>query len=89
MRHGLVFSAALTFMTAAAACGAQAAEWCGTAAHANSIIECGYSSESECENALNKAGVCFIDPDYVQNGKRTAPVAADAPSSGQPGSMRS
>ena len=79
MRSGLVFTAALAFMTATAASSAHAAKWCGTAAHKNSIIECGYSSESECESALNKAGVCFIDPDYAQNGKSAAPVSNRSP----------
>ena len=33
-------------------------------------IECGYSSETECENAVGKGGVCFVDPEYAMNVKR-------------------
>jgi hypothetical protein len=90
MHSGLVFTAALalTLMTAAAGSGAQAAKWCGTAAHAKSIIECGYSSESECEGALNKGGVCFIDPDYAKNGKGTAPSARVPANASEPSPAR-
>lgn len=88
MRNGLVFTTALTLITVAAANGAQAAKWCGTAAHENSLIECGYSSESECESALNKAGVCFIDPDYALNIRRAMPAVAVPRSPGKLGPVR-
>ena len=66
MRGGLIAVAALTFMTAT---GARAHEWCGSTVRANAMIECGYSSVSECESALGKDGTCFIDPDYAVDRK--------------------
>ena len=46
---------------------AQAEEWCGYAAREKSLIECGYSSVSECQSALGKGGMCFLDPDTALN----------------------
>jgi len=54
--------------------GARAEGWCGYAARAKSIIECGYSSASECETAIGKDGVCFIDPDYALDTRRAPPT---------------
>ena len=34
-----------------------------------SLIECGYSSVSECQSALGKGGMCFVDPDTALNRK--------------------
>ena len=31
------------------------------------LIACGYSSAPECETAIGKGGVCFVDPDYAVN----------------------
>jgi hypothetical protein len=85
MRGGIIVVAALTCMTAT---GARADEWCGFTTHANAMIECGYSSDNECESALGKAGTCFIDPDVARNVKLRAPnfrhpeAAAKRPSKG-------
>jgi len=48
---------------------AQAEDWCGYAAREKSLIECGYSSVSECQSALGKDGMCFVDPDTALNRK--------------------
>jgi hypothetical protein len=55
--------------------GAHAQEWCGYGGRAKSIIECGYSSNAECENAIGKGGMCFVDPEYARARKRS-PVLA-------------
>jgi len=73
MRCGVVLVAALTVMTAT---GARADGWCGYAAHEKSIIECGYSSATECETAIGKGGLCFVDPDYALDATRAAPEIA-------------
>ncbi|MGD0024645.1 MAG: DUF3551 domain-containing protein [Xanthobacteraceae bacterium] len=73
MRCGIILAAALTAMSAT---GAHAQQWCGYAAHAHSIIECGYSSVEGCENAVGKGAMCFINPDYVLNSRRAIPVVA-------------
>ena len=70
MQSRIIFAAVLTVMTATAA---RAEGWCGYAATAKSLIECGYSSAAECENAIGKGGMCFVDPDYAFNVKRRAP----------------
>ena len=73
MRSDIILAGALILATASAA---HAEGWCGYAAREKSLIECGYSSATECESAIGKGGMCFIDPDYAVNVKRTAPVPA-------------
>jgi hypothetical protein len=68
MRCGIILAAALSLMSATAA---HADKWCGYAAHAKSLVECGYSSATECENAIGKGGMCFIDPDYALNSNQS------------------
>jgi hypothetical protein len=62
MRFGLIAAVAL-IAASATATGAQAEEWCGYAIQANAVIECGYTTVAECENAVGKGGMCFVDPD--------------------------
>ena len=69
MRGEILLAGAMVLMAIPAA---QAGEWCGYAAHAKSLIECGYSSVSECENAQGKGGMCFIDPEVAFNRKSRA-----------------
>jgi hypothetical protein len=59
--RGEIILAGVIFLTAIPA--AQAEDWCGYAAREKSLIECGYSSVSECQSALGKDGMCFLDPD--------------------------
>jgi hypothetical protein len=70
MRYGLILAAALA-VTAAAAMATTSAraddEWCGYATGDKALIECGYSSVAQCENAVGKGGVCFVDPEYALN----------------------
>jgi hypothetical protein len=85
MRGGIIFAAAVSVL---AATSAHAEAWCGYATRAKAMIECGYSSVAECETAIGKGGMCFVDPDYAVNAKRPAPVvphpeaAAKRPSKG-------
>ena len=67
MRSALVLSAALAVISTTSA---HAEAWCGYAAGANALIECGYSSVTDCENVVGKGGMCFVDPDYALNTKR-------------------
>lgn len=69
MRHKIFLAGAMVLIAIPAA---QAEEWCGYAAHAKSLIECGYSSVSECENAEGKGGMCFVDPEVAFNRKSRA-----------------
>jgi len=73
MRWCIIFAATLAAMSAT---GAQAEAWCGYAAREKSTIECGYSTAAECESAVGKGGMCFVDPDYASNAKRAAPATA-------------
>jgi len=82
MRRGIIWAAALTAATAVSATGARADSWCGYAARPKALIECGYSSASECENAIGKGGMCFIDPDYALNTRRTPPAFTPKPVAG-------
>jgi hypothetical protein len=66
MRGAIILAGAMMLMAVPTA---QAEEWCGYAARAKSLIECGYSSVSECENALGNRGMCFVDPEVAFNGK--------------------
>lgn len=74
MRSGFVLTAAATILaaTAASMTGAHADEWCGYGTKDHSVIECGYTSNVECENATGKGGMCFIDPDYALNVRQHA-----------------
>ncbi len=69
-RLGLILAAALAALPASAA---SAQEWCGYATHQNAVIECGYTTASECESAVGKGGMCFLDPDLALNSERAAP----------------
>ena len=77
MRYGLIFAAALAAAAAAmSTTGARADdEWCGYATGDKALIECGYSSVAQCETAVGKGGVCFVDPEYALKTKR--PTAVD------------
>ena len=83
MRRTMTLAASAAVLMAMSATGAQAEGWCGYAAREKSIIECGYSSNAECENAIGKGGMCFVDPDYALNTKRATPVIAIRPPAGQ------
>jgi hypothetical protein len=66
-------AAALTVLSAT---GARADEWCGYATHDNAVIECGYTTAQQCENAVGKGGMCFVDPDLALNSKHATPMLA-------------
>ena len=78
MRHeirlGLILAAAMTVMSAG---GARADEWCGYATHKDAVIECGYTTAADCENAVGKGGMCFVDPDLALFTKRANRATAE------------
>jgi hypothetical protein len=76
MRWGIIFAALGALVSALSASAAKADGWCGYAARAKAMVECGYSTAAECENAIGKGGMCFIDPEYASNAKRNAPATA-------------
>ena len=63
--RGEIILAGIILLTAVPA--GQAEDWCGYAEREKSHIECGYSSVSECQSALGKGGMCFVDPDTALN----------------------
>jgi hypothetical protein len=71
MRYGIIVAAAALALPAT---GAQAEEWCGYTARDNAVIECGYTTASDCQGAVGKGGTCFVDPDIALNTKRATPV---------------
>jgi len=73
MRYGLFLATALTVLSTTAA---RAEDWCGYDAKEKALIECGYSTVTQCENAMGKGGMCFMDPDYARNQSRVGPVLA-------------
>jgi hypothetical protein len=70
MRRAIMVAAALVAPLVLSATGAQAEEWCGYATHENAIIECGYTTVADCETAVGKGGMCFIDPELALETKR-------------------
>jgi hypothetical protein len=70
MRYGLILAAALAAMSATPARADD--EWCGYATGDKAVIECGYSSVAQCQNAVGKGGMCFVDPEYARNIRRPA-----------------
>ncbi len=83
MRRTMTLAASAAVLMAMSATGAQAEGWCGYAAREKSIIECGYYSNAECENAIGKGGMCFIDPNYALNVKRATPLITARLTAGQ------
>jgi len=84
MRNKILLTGAMVLFAIPAA---QAEEWCGYAAREKSLIECGYSSVNECQSALGKGGMCFVDPEVALNRKGLTrrepvfqPTAAQSPS---------
>jgi uncharacterized protein DUF3551 len=73
MRYGLILAAALAAMSTTSARADD--EWCGYATGDKALIECGYSSVAQCETAVGKGGVCFVDPEYALKTKRPAVVS--------------
>jgi hypothetical protein len=71
MRNGIILAFALMALSAT---GAQADQWCGYASHKDAIVECGYMTATDCENAVGKGGMCFVDPDLARNAKPVVPV---------------
>jgi hypothetical protein len=80
MRYGIIVSAALTALSATSA---RANEWCGYTARPNAMIECGYSTATECENNIGKGAMCFVDPDYALNNRHAAHTTAPKASARQ------
>jgi hypothetical protein len=55
---------------------AQAEEWCGSSTHDKSVVQCGYTDLTDCENATGKNGMCFVDPEIVLDTKRRPHLAS-------------
>jgi hypothetical protein len=73
MRNGIILAVALTALSASAA---QAEQWCGYASHKDAVVECGYMSSADCQDAVGKGGMCFVDPDIALDTKPAAPANA-------------
>ena len=76
MRQSIRYGIAATLVILSAATGARADEWCGYATDDNAVIECGYTTVTDCETAVGKGGMCFVDPDTALNTKRATPIHA-------------
>jgi hypothetical protein len=70
MRNGIILAVALTVLSAS---GARADQWCGYASHKDAVVQCGYTTASDCQTAVGKGGMCFVDPDLALDTKRTDP----------------
>ncbi len=82
MKSVIMSTAVAAALMILSASGADAQEWCGYAPRAKSLIECGYSSIAECETAVGKGGMCFVDPEYALDRKRS-PVLTMRPMNGR------
>jgi hypothetical protein len=80
MRCVIILAAALTILPAIAisVTSARADDWCGYATRDNAVIECGYTTVAECESAVGKGGMCFVDPDTALNVTRVKPHSGAA-----------
>jgi hypothetical protein len=78
--RGEIILTGIVLLTAIPA--AQAEDWCGYAAREKSLIECGYSSVSECQSALGKDRMCFVDPDTALNRNSRTQTLPRAPKEG-------
>ena len=66
MRNGIILAVALTVLSAS---GARADQWCGYASHKDAVVQCGYTTASDCQTAVGKGGMCFVDPDLALDTK--------------------
>jgi hypothetical protein len=71
MRFGIIVAAAALTLSAT---GAQAEDWCGYTTQPDAVIECGYTTASECTTAVGKGGMCFVDPDVARYFRRIKPA---------------
>jgi hypothetical protein len=71
MRRAILLAAVLAAFSTTAA---RAGDWCGYATKDNAVIECGYTTATECETAVGKGGMCFVDPDLARNEKHASPA---------------
>jgi hypothetical protein len=69
MRTAMILAGGLMLI---ATSGAHAEEWCGYAARANAVIECGYTTVQDCASAVGKGGRCFADPELALDTQRAA-----------------
>jgi hypothetical protein len=54
--------------SAAASAPADGLAWCGFKEKAGSRVRCGYSSESDCKQAVGEPGaICILDPYLTEN----------------------
>lgn len=75
MRNEIILAAALALVPVS---GAEAQIWCGQ--RANGTIQCGYSNRAECEKAVGKKAMCFINKaDAPRNSVPTLPPTAVPP----------
>jgi hypothetical protein len=56
MRSAIILATALALLCAA---DAQAQIWCGQ--RADATIQCSYSNRAECEKAIGRGAMCFIN----------------------------
>lgn len=71
MERRIILAAVLTALAGiASTTAARADEWCGYTTKDNAVIECGYTTAQQCENAVGKGGMCFVDPDNALNVKQ-------------------
>jgi len=71
--------AALTLsMLTVATMPAHAADYCGYAAKSDAVIECGYTTVADCETAVGKGGMCFVDPEMALNIEPAEPLSRHA-----------
>lgn len=62
--------------TTAADAAAQGPAWCGFKDKAGSAVRCGYSSESDCKQAVGEPGaICIVDP-YLTERRRSGSIPA-------------
>jgi hypothetical protein len=76
MRNGIILAVALTVLSAS---GARADQWCGYASHKDAVVQCGYTTASDCQTAVGKGGMCFVDPDLALDTKRADPEMTNFP----------
>jgi hypothetical protein len=70
MRSAIVLVAAAAALSALSTTDARAQGWCSYATHPKSLIQCGYTSNTDCQNAVGKDGTCFLDPEFALNTRR-------------------
>jgi Protein of unknown function (DUF3551) len=61
---------AILITLASSSVPASAEQWCGFLDKASARVQCGFSSEADCKQAISGDAICIPDPYFAENKRR-------------------